>query len=234
VLAKALVAAAGGAIGVLGGPAVFGVLTVVEAGIPFPIPADLVVLVLGARVANGDFPLWAAVVALELAAALGTTTLFLICRGPGRAAVRRLGGRVGLTPQRLQKASSTIERRGGPAIAIGRGTPGLRTLTVVATGGSGVSARRALPALLLGSTVFLQGHLVLGMVLGPVASDALDRARTPVLAALAVLIAGGLALWLIRRGRRGGLEAWTEACCPACLALGLAAAARQAMGGSAK
>jgi hypothetical protein len=27
--------------------------------------------------------------------------------------------------------------------------------------------------------------------------------------------------WLVRRGRRAGAQAWTEAACPACLALGL-------------
>lgn len=220
-----------GAIAVLGGPAVFLVLLISEMGIPFPIPADLVVLVLGARVATGGFPLWAAVVGLELAAAVGTTVLFVMCRGPLRIAIRRAGHRVGLTEDRLLKTSAMIERRGRGAIAVGRATPGLRTLTTVTTGGSGVSAARALPALLIGSTVFLQGHLALGILLGPAATDIATRARTPLLVVIVLLIVGGFALWVVRRGRRGGTGAWTEAGCPACLVLGIAAARIDSGGG---
>jgi hypothetical protein len=40
---------------------------------------------------------------------------------------------------------------------------------VIAAAVSGLSARRALPALILGSSVFLQVHLVLGLLLGPLA-----------------------------------------------------------------
>jgi membrane protein DedA with SNARE-associated domain len=104
---------------------------------------------------------------------------------------------------------------------MGRGTPGLRTVTVAAAGGSGLSWRAALPALVLGSSAFLQLHLFLGFFLGGAARHALDAARGPVLALLAVLVVGGVGFWLIRRGRRAGSQAFSEACCPACLALGL-------------
>jgi hypothetical protein len=33
----------------------------------------------------------------------------------------------------------------------------------------------------------------------------------------------GVVIWFRRRGRRAGAQAATEACCPACLVLGLAA-----------
>ena len=57
-------------------------------------------------------------------------------------------------------------------LAIGRLTPGLRTLTVVAAA-SAVPARIALPLLVLGSTAFLEAHLLLGYGLGAAASSAL-------------------------------------------------------------
>ena len=76
------------------------------------------------------------------------TLLFSASRGPGNALVRRLGPRIGLTTERLDRAGRFIERRGRVALVIGRGTPGLRTVTAVAAGTSGLSVRRALPALL--------------------------------------------------------------------------------------
>lgn len=205
----------------LGVPAALLLLVPMEAGLPIPVPSDLVMLLVGERVAAGAFPLWAAVVVFELVAVVGTTVLFLACRGPGHALIARLGPRVGLTDERLARATALLARRGRPALALGRGTPGLRTVTVVAAGGSGLRLHRALPALVLGSSVFLQLHLFLGFVLGSTARDAVDRARGPALLAVVVLAVAGIGFWLLRRGPRAGSQALSEACCPACLALGL-------------
>jgi len=205
----------------VGTSAAVGLLVPMEAGVPIPVPADFLMLLVGERVAAGHFPLWAAVAGFEAVALAGTAALFVACRGPARALIRRLGPKVGLTEDRLESATATLRRRGRPALALGRGTPGLRTITVVAAGGSGLSARRALPALVLGSSVFLQLHLVLGLLLGPAARDAVDTAKGPALAAFAVLVVLGAVFWLLRRGRRQAGQAWTEASCPACLALNM-------------
>ena len=50
-------------------------------------------------------------------------------------------------------------------------------ITVVAAAVSGLSGRRALPALIVGSSVFLLLHLVLGLLLGPLADQAFDQAK---------------------------------------------------------
>src|SRR5438132_13764055 len=203
----------------VGSSVAVGLLVPMEAGVPIPVPADFLMLLVGERVAAGHFPLWAAVAGFEAVALVGTAALFFACRGPGHAVIHRLGPRVGLTEERVERTAAILRRRGRPALAMGRGTPGLRTLTVVAAGGSGLSPRRALPALVLGSSVFLQLHLVLGLLLGPAARDAVDQAKGPALAAFVALVVAGALFWLLRRGRRGGGQAWTEASCPACLAL---------------
>jgi membrane protein DedA with SNARE-associated domain len=191
--------------------------------VPVPIPADLVMRAVGARAGAGDIPLWAAVLAFEAVAVIGTAALFAAARGPGYALVRRFGPRLGLTAARQARAVGLIERRGWPALALGRATPGLRTLTVVAAGGSGLSPRRALPALIVGSSAFLQLHLFLGYFLGSAARRALHAATGPALAAIGVLVLAAAAFWLIRRGRRAGTASLAEAACPACLALALLA-----------
>ena len=204
----------------VGLPVAVGLLVVMEAGVPIPIPDDLVMLVVGERVAAGAIPWWLGVLALEIVGVLGTALLFFAARGPAYALVRRLGPRLGLTPERLERASSLLERRGGVALALGRGTPGLRTVTAVAAGSSGLSARRALPALAVGATVFVQLHLLLGVAVGPVARDAFDHAKGPAIVGGLVLVAAAAAFWVVRRGRRAGAQALTEAACPACLLLG--------------
>ncbi len=208
----------------LSGPLALVLLLPMEAGVPIPLPADLVMFTVGERVAAGKFPLWLAVAGFEVIAVLGTTALFLACRGPVQKIIARFGPRLGLTEARLGRAAAFAETRGRAGLALGRGTPGLRTITVVAAGVSGLHGRRALPALIVGSSVFLQLHLVLGLLLGPLADRAFNQAKGPALAAAAVLVAGGLVFWRVRRRRRTAAPAaWMEAACPACVGLSLLA-----------
>ena len=207
----------------LSGLAALVVLLPMEAGVPIPLPADLVMFTVGERVAAGKFPLWLAVGGFEVIAVVGTTALFLASRGPAHRVIARFGPRLGLTQARVGRAAAFAETRGRPGLALGRGTPGLRTITVIAAGVSGLSWRRALPALILGSSVFLQVHLVLGLLLGPLAVRAFDQAKGPALAALAALVAGTMIFWRARRRKRAAPGAWMEATCPACIGVTLLA-----------
>src|SRR5215469_2153698 len=129
----------------LSGLAALVVLLPMEAGVPIPLPADLVMFTVGERVAAGKFPLWLAVGGLEVIAVVGTTALFLACRGPAYRLITRAGPRVGLSSARVQRAAAFADARGRGGLAVGRATPGLRTLTVIAAGVSGMRPRRALP-----------------------------------------------------------------------------------------
>jgi membrane protein DedA with SNARE-associated domain len=219
--AGATTVAGGGVAGVLG------LLVLTECGLPLPVPADLLMLLVGQQAAAGTVPLWLAAVAFVVVAAVGTTAGFLLARGPGRTALARLGPRIGLGPDRVARATDLVIRRGRPMLAVGRTTPGLRTLTVVAAA-SAVPARIALPLLVLGSTVFLEAHLVLGYALGAAAGQVLHAAGPVIVAVVVLLAVAALGRALLRRRRRGGgtaeepddgkeLASWSEAACPACL-----------------
>jgi membrane protein DedA with SNARE-associated domain len=95
---RALAGVAAGAGSGAGVPGLLGLLVVMEAGVPIPVPSDLVMLpsdlvmlLLGERVSAGALPLWLAVVLLELVALAGTAALYLAARGPGRALIARFG-----------------------------------------------------------------------------------------------------------------------------------------------
>jgi membrane protein DedA with SNARE-associated domain len=212
-----------GATAGLSGLAALVLLLPMEAGVPVPLPADLVMFTVGERVAAGRFPLWLAVAGFEVIAVAGTTALFLACRGPAHRIIARYGPRLGLSEARIGRAAEFAGKRGRTGLAVGRATPGLRTLTVVAAGVSGARGRQALPALILGSSVFLQLHLVLGLLLGPLADRAFDQAKGPALAAVAVLAATTVVFWRVRRRKRGASEMWREATCPACIGVSLIA-----------
>ena len=211
-----------GAAAGLSGSLALVLLLPMEAGVPIPVPADLIMFTVGERVAAGKFPLWLAVAGFEVIAVIGTAALFVACRGPAQRIIARFGPRLGLTEARLRRAASFAETRGRPGLALGRGTPGLRTLTVIAAAVSGLNGRRALPALIVGSSVFLQLHLVLGLLLGPLADRAFNQAKGPALIAAAALVAGTVIFWRVRRRKRAAAPAaWMEASCPACLGVSL-------------
>lgn len=213
--------AAATTVGSAGGSILIALLLAMEAGVPIPVPADLVMVVLGERVSNGALPFWLVVVLLQGVAIVGTTVTFLLIRGPGGAMLERLGPKIGITEERLRRAGDLVDRRGLPAVALGRATPGLRTVTAVATARTRAKGR-ALMALIVGSTLFVQGHFLLGLALGPAAGAAFKRAGVITILLLGFLLVAGLAVWFRRRGTRAALQCFGEASCPACLALSVA------------
>lgn len=215
---KLLVAAGGAQASAAGVPALLAGVLLVETGVPVPFPADLLVLAAGERAAAGAIPLWLAAVVLEAVAVAGTTALFLAARGPARALLERIVQRFSNRTAHLRDAASGSQQRHRATLALGRATPGLRTLTVIVAALAGMRARIAVPALVAGSTLFLQGHLLLGWAVGPLAESLLARARVAFVVIAVVLVVFAAFLWLRRRGSAGE-RGFAEGGCPACLGL---------------
>ena len=208
--------------------AIFVIMLCKEAGIPIPIPGDIIMLGAAARAAEGTYDVLHVIVAFEAAALLGATTQFLVARGPGRQIIYRFGRYLGLTADRLNRATAAVQKGGIMAVGLGLMTPGVRIATVAASGLAGLPLRTFLPGLVIGSSAFFAAHLVLGYAGGPLVQAALGAVNLPVLLFVALVLALGLAGWLIRsrwmRGQRAGAAAalaWSEAGCPACTAVGL-------------
>jgi membrane protein DedA with SNARE-associated domain len=114
--------------------------------------------------------------------------------------------------------------RQGGALGIGLGvlTPGVRTAVVPAAGLTRIPLRIFLPGLALGSTIDLGLHFGIGFAGSSLLSIIVQPSPLLLIAALAIL---GLGAWLlIARRRRSttalALNAWAQATCPVCLALG--------------
>jgi membrane protein DedA with SNARE-associated domain len=204
--------------------AVFAVMLSKAIGIPVPIPADVIILAMGARAADGKVLLWQVFLALLVAMTLGGAVQFLLARGVGRRAIYRVGRYIGLTQARLDAAARAVRRGGILGIGLAILTPGVRTATVPACGLAGLSLAAFIPGLILGSTLNLAFHLGLGFLGAPLLAAMLGAVPLPALLAL-VLLGLGLAVWLllVRRRRGSVLEAvaaWEDATCPVCIALG--------------
>jgi len=172
-----------------------------EAGVPSPIPSDIMMLLAGVRARQGDYPFWAVILVQELATLAGTTCLFLFSRRFGGALVARYGWVLHLGPETLAQAEAAIAKSGGRAIVIGRLIPGLRIITPVAAAVLGTPLRTFLPAVALGAFLYILAFTLVGALVGPTALAILERVALPTgaLVSLAVVF---VAIFLVRRLKR--------------------------------
>lgn len=209
--------------------ALFLVLFAKTAGAPIPIPTDIIILAAAARIATGGYVLWQVFLITLLALVLGALVQFLLARGPGRGLLYRFGRYLGLTSARLDAASQRVKQGGVLGLSIAMLIPGVRGVAVAACGLADIPVIRFLTGVVIGSTLFLSVHLLLGY-LGGTFFAAIGRILplTSVVPIVLLLLVITYILWIIAyrrnkaaRQERGAasLELWHEGICPACLAL---------------
>ena len=207
-----------------------------EIGVPVPVPSDLIMITAGVQAATGNYTLWELSLAIGCAILLGGSLQFLIARSAGREVIYRLGRFVGLTRERLDRAMALLQRRGASAVFFGLNIPGARAGITPAAGLARLPYPVFAPAMFGGSGIFYAWHIALGYLIGPSATEMLAGLHLPLLPVVAGLAILGLLGWLFLRRRRRGetkpglqpeqstldrLHSWTEAACPACLAITL-------------
>src|ERR1700730_3170907 len=175
------------------------IMLIKAAGLPVPIPGDVILLATAARAAEGKVLLWLAFVALLLALILGGALQFYLARGPARRLVVKYGQRVGLTEARLDRVAASVRRGGLLGIGLAVLTPGVRSAVVPACGLTGIAWRLFLPGLALGSTIDLALHFAIGYAGSGILATIAQPSPVLVVVGLALL---GLAAWLLVARRR--------------------------------
>jgi membrane protein DedA with SNARE-associated domain len=203
-------------------------LLVKESGVPIPVPGDL--LVIGAGVAlAGDPPLAVSVLMLILVVGyVGGSIQFLLARrlrGPLLSALDR----VGVGEARVESLASRLRRSGARGVALARLTPGVRIAAIVAAGLAALPYAAFLIGLVIGNGVFVAGHFALGYVVGGSATELINGLGGAGMLAVGAVVAaaGGIGFAILRHARVGSGETetvgdWTDAACPACLAVAIA------------
>ena len=136
-----------------------------ESGIPMPLPADIAMALAGYRVAQGQMSILEAFAIGQVATLTGSSLLFWVGRRGGRPLLARYGKYLFLNPERLNQAERMITRLGPLAVIIGRQIPGLRLASPLACGVFRVPYRVFLPAMFVGSTVYIGAFIALGIYL---------------------------------------------------------------------
>jgi membrane protein DedA with SNARE-associated domain len=177
------------------------IVFVKSAGIPLPVPGDLLLVLVGVWVAQGVATFWPSLLILSIAIGTGALALYLFCRWAGREDVYRYGRYIGLTQPRIARAEQELRQRDAWAIFLARVVPGLRLAVVVACGLYAIPRRVFLLPVGLAALVYVGACMVLGYVFGPLVYDLLEQIALPagLLIALVGLIV--LVVWIVR-GRR--------------------------------
>lgn len=200
-------------------------LLVKEAGVPIPVPGDL--LVIGAGVALAGDPSLAVVVLLVILAVgyVGGSVQFVLARRFLRRPLLATLERVGVSEARVEALAARLRRSGARGVALARLTPGVRIAAIVAAGLAAIPYATFFTGLVAGNGVFVAGHFVLGYALGVSATELIARVGGIGLVVVVCVVLGlvGAVGWaVLRRSRRQAgatVGDWADAACPACLAL---------------
>ncbi len=102
------------------------VLLLVVAGLGVPIPEDIMLFAAGVLVSRGDISYAAALIGCAIGVFIGDTTIFLIARRLGPAALERRPLSWVLTPERRIQVEEKFVRYGNVIVFMGRHMAGLR------------------------------------------------------------------------------------------------------------
>lgn len=182
--------------------AAFVFLLIEEAGVPVPVPGDVLMLILGVHARQGFVPLWQAIGVTWLGTLIGSTFLYFAAHLAGRSLVYRYGGFIRLTPERLDRAERWLKQHGSRAVFVGRLVPGLRIVTAVACGVFEVPFTVFLPAMSLGALMYILVYTLLGYFLGPPVLNFLEKVHIP-FGLLGSLVPLSLILLWTFRARQG-------------------------------
>ena len=175
-----------------------------ESGIPMPLPADLAMALAGHRVAQGRMSLWEAFLIGQTATLAGSSILYWVGRRGGRPLLFRYGSLLRIKAHRLAQVERMITRLGPLAVIIGRQIPGLRLASPLACGVFRVPYRLFVPAMIVGSSVYIGIFIAIGMWGGNAVISILSTGNSAIrLAVFSVFLvgAGFLLQQLSRRAR---------------------------------
>lgn len=206
--------------------AIVGLILVKEAGVPIPVPGDLIVIGAGVAAGRGDLDPAVALLAIVLASIVGGVVQYSLLRSVARPALLRLLARLG-SAERVDRQTERLRRGGARSVAVARSTPGVRIVAIAASALAGIPAVAFVTGLAFGNALFIAVHYGLGYVVGEPVVAAVGGALGPLAIAAVGLAALGAVGWVVlgrMRGRRTSsalpaVASWADACCPACLTL---------------
>ena len=190
--------------------AVMLIVLIEEAGLPLPVPADLLIVFAGTLAAHSLTRFGLILALLTGLSCVGTTIFFFIAQRGGKPLIDRFGRYLHLGPEELARSQEWLSKRGWFGIALVRAVPVVRHPAVIACALLGVPYHRYILAQTLGSLVYIGVFLGLGATVGPSVIEAIHLPRLAVRLIWLLALAVGLPAllwWLCAKVRSDNWQA---------------------------
>ena len=137
--------------------AIVGLILVKEAGVPIPVPGDLIVIGAGVAAGRGELDPVTALAAIVLASVAGGIVQYGLLRSVARPLMLRLLERLGTTA-RVERQTERFRRGGARSVAVARSTPGVRIVAIAASALAGNPERAFVYGLAIANGLFIAAH----------------------------------------------------------------------------
>jgi membrane protein DedA with SNARE-associated domain len=182
--------------------ALFGLVFIESFGIP--VPGETTIIAAAVYAGNGHLNVFVVGLVAFAAAVIGDSLGYLIGRTGGRPLILRVGKYIHLTPQRLDRVESFMDRQGPKVVAIARFIEGLRQFNGIVAGATGMHWPRFVIFNAIGAALWVGVWTTAGYLAGD-HIDAIEAtiARYQWYAIAAALVAlAGYILWRRRHRRK--------------------------------
>jgi membrane protein DedA with SNARE-associated domain len=167
-------------------------LFIEEAGVPLPVPGDMIIAYTGYRLSlHPHGPgIWQAFFAAQVAALAGSTVLFFLSRRWGQEVIYKLGKFVFLKEAHIKRAEQLFAKYGILAIIVGRHLPGFRIPVTIFAATSGVKYTTFLASTFISTSAWILFYLIAGKQIGAhFRSQIQEYAAASVLVIVVVVVA---------------------------------------------
>ena len=137
-----------------------------EVGVPFPVPADTLIVLMGYQVSRGEAnPLLVLAVTVG-SATLGAAIQYWLGRYFGTRLINRFRGVFRLTHERQRRVEVWVRRHQVWTVILLRLVPGFRVILTLVCGVSRVDFRLFVPSVAISATIWASVFMSLGWALG--------------------------------------------------------------------
>jgi membrane protein DedA with SNARE-associated domain len=178
------------------------VLALIVAGLGVPIPEDIMLLAAGVLVHRGEVSYVGALGACAFGVIVGDTTIFLIARRLGPAALQKRPLKWLITPARHARIEELFARHGNVIVFMGRHMAGLRAPIFAMAGIHQMKLRQFWLWDGLGLCVSAPVVIGIGYLLADKLSEAKAYMKNFEMVVLGLLVVGGIGFFVWRKLRR--------------------------------
>jgi membrane protein DedA with SNARE-associated domain len=145
----------------------FFVIAIEEAGVPLPVPGDLIIAYYGWRASGDPIELAQVIVVCALASTAGTLGPYALALRFGHNVATRVTGWLDIDTRRVDELMDRVQRYGFRGVLIGRLIPGLRVAVSLVAGTARVPIARFSPGVCVAAAIYWTGWALLGAIVGP-------------------------------------------------------------------